>query len=313
MKPNVIAITVDANQFPPAAFLADKLARLNPRDDTDIVIFSDSADALAAARAFGVPANLQHLTFSGALPSPEQRISGATFMRLFVPEVLGAEVERILYLDADLYPENDSFFRLFDLDMLGHAIAAVRDVLVAYAYPIDVAKAGVQAHQYLNAGVLLIDRRRFLDADLRNRIVDTSVRTGLSQGAINRTLAGGWLELSPAMNMAANVRNSLVGDVVAPAILHFMGPTKPWHGPRFGIRHPARNETEDYLLKSPWAGYLSQQNPIFGARPEADRFEMPASADMAAIADYLRAATFADVVQGITRLDLAALKPADAG
>ena len=57
MKPNLIAIAVDKGMFPPAAFLAERLASLNPRGDVDIAILSDAKDEIETARQFGVPAD----------------------------------------------------------------------------------------------------------------------------------------------------------------------------------------------------------------------------------------------------------------
>ena len=56
------------------------------------------------------------------------RVSGAAFLRLTLPRHIGAR--RLLYLDADTYPESAELFGLFDINMQGQAIAAVRDVEV---------------------------------------------------------------------------------------------------------------------------------------------------------------------------------------
>lgn len=109
------------------------------------------------------------------------------------------------------------------------------------------------------------------------------------------------------MNMPAQVSNSFVRNVVAPSIVHFIGPTKPWDGPRFGMKHPARPEIEDFLLRSPWASYLSSRRPLYGAPPKPELFELPTYVSRDEIAAYLRDTEFADVIQGITRLDLSAI------
>ena len=50
MKPNAIGIVSDANQFPAAAFLAQKLVSMNPRSDTDVFLTSTSRRDLRLPR-----------------------------------------------------------------------------------------------------------------------------------------------------------------------------------------------------------------------------------------------------------------------
>ena len=58
MARKAILIIADDKQFPPAVFLASRLAQLKGGRDVDIVLASDSAKALNAARAFGAPCEL---------------------------------------------------------------------------------------------------------------------------------------------------------------------------------------------------------------------------------------------------------------
>lgn len=327
LKPNLIAIAADAGFFPAAAFLADRLARLNPRDDTDIVLFSEDAAELEKARAFGVPAETRNIALSADLPAkPATRITRATYARLFIPAIVGRDVRRILYLDADIYPESDALFRLFDLDMGDHTIAAARDLFFAYCAKMrgtELAKARVPPDQYLNAGVLLIDRERFVESRLGEKVARLAERQRIDdQAAINRILAGDWLELSPAMNMAVRIRSTFVAEVVAPVVTHFIGPVKPWSGPAFQITHQARPELEAYVLRSPWRDFLSkhysfqmawdtlqarQGGPTHAKPPKRTIFDLPKGADVAGVIDCLKTADFADVQQGITTMNLAFL------
>ncbi len=297
MKSNIIAITTDASQFPAAAFLADRLARLNPRDDTEVVIFSDSFTHLAQAQAFGVPAELQHTTMSQSLP----RVGGltqASLLRLFVPKVVPPNVARILYLDADTYPESESLFRLFDLDLRGFVIGAVCELFITAAAALE---AGVEPRDFFNSGVLLIDR----EAYIRERVLEQSnerMRKGQfnDQILLNDALNGRWLRLSPAINMAPPFMPTFVRQVVPPAISHFMGPNKPWHG-EVAIPHPAPAGIRQYVNNSPWREWLVEQY----RRGKIPDHHFPF--DQKAVATYLRDTKFADVSAGITQLNLAAI------
>jgi lipopolysaccharide biosynthesis glycosyltransferase len=319
MKANVIVFATDGEFLPPAAFLAAKLAALNPRDDTEIVLFCSSVPDLDKAASHRLPATLGLVQET---PLPElviaNRITPATFLRLLVPLWVSPEVRRILYLDADVYPENADVFRLFDLDMSGHPLAAVREIKTAYGETettkreVDDIAAG---RRILNAGVLLMDRELMLQRHIGERAITLARDRQLhDQWALNLVLAGDWLEMSPAMNLTRDARNSLLRDVVSPAVTHFSGPVKPWHGTRFGEVHPARGEIEHYLLASPWKSFLGAHfdfndawNALQGRRGLAVserviplRAALPNTTDVDAVWRYLRETRFADVEQGIS-------------
>lgn len=79
--------------------------------------------------------------------------SHATWARLFLPEILPNEVEKVLYLDGDVIAAND-FSSLFDVALKGNTIAAVEDC-VAGRYK---RKIGLSASsRYINAGVVLFN------------------------------------------------------------------------------------------------------------------------------------------------------------
>jgi lipopolysaccharide biosynthesis glycosyltransferase len=300
----------DARVFPSAAYLADRLARLNPRDDTEIVLFSDSVGDVRAAMDFGVPASLKLADFS-KLPS-FGRITGAALFRFFLPGVLQGDVERILYLDTDIALDDDRLFRLFDLDMGGKTIAAVRDYVMLYdgdkSFQSEVDLVG-PGGKYLNSGVLLIDRLAYVARGLAASFVDASIKRSLhDQGAINSVVKGDWLELSPALNMMAPMWNSFARRAFPPGIVHFVGDIKPWHA-EYGDAHPVRTDMIGYLKDSPWPKFVrhptfaqmwDRQNPSVarGVLPHPNGFSR--FANLAAFAALLRRIKFADVEQGIS-------------
>jgi len=321
MKQNIVALASDRYMFPAAAFLAAKLAALNRRDDVEIAIMSDAEDDLEKAGQFGVPATLIH----GRLPvdldgQPMKRLTTAIYFRLFVPDYLDDTVRRILLLDVDIYPEDDSLFRLFDLDMGDFAVGAVQDIKLVHAGATkyvarELMKARVSARDYLNGGVLLVDRDRFIEQRIGqrtfNRVVKEHLRIDL---LLNRVLDGKWLRLSPAMNCPAELSELLVSIGCRPVLTHFAGSTKPWQGPRFASSHRARTEIEAYLAKSPWRGFLSTNynfqeawdtlqakkgGATYAKPPTKKMFNVPPKTRSEDIRDYLRTTDFADVKQGI--------------
>jgi len=294
VKPNVIGIAADGAQFPPAAFLAQKLAAMNPRDDTDVLLVSDSARDLGVANAWGGLGCKLALINSGIRFTGDGRVSGAAFYRLALPRLSGAR--RLLYLDTDTFPDSAALFDLFDLDMRGHAIAAVRDVEVTCLdTPIKRAELNLagRAHdrRYFNSGVLLVDTDCFEQQTVENRCLREVAANDLhDQAALNKVMNGQWLELSPAFNMTPIAYLAGLHRAIRPVITHFMGRAKPWHGALFYLDHPARREIEAFIPRSPWPTFLAG-NPT----SEMVKIEpwTPPAAFIASLADYLRETGFA--------------------
>ncbi len=338
-KHNVIAFAADSRQLPAALFAARRAAQLNPRQDTRILIFTDAADDAAATQAFAPWCELMVIEFNRDrhalhMPAFNSRISGASLFRFFLPGLTGDDTERVIYLDTDTCVDDPVFFRLFDLDMKGHTVAAVRDLETAYGATDyangDLAKAGLAVQRkYLNAGVMLIDRRRYVEAALERKFFDASMRRRIhDQAAINRVLAGEWLELSPAFNMTTKVRNSFVAEVCKSVVTHFLGKYKPWHGPAFAYGHPVYAEMVRFFANSPWTTFLARHvaeadEALRAIQTKKPRLAgdlrrtllaaqwpfLPRPTDYHAVVAYLRQTPFADVEQGLTRLDLARIPP----
>jgi lipopolysaccharide biosynthesis glycosyltransferase len=298
--------------LPSAAFLAQRLASLNPRVDTEIAVYSDSAEDLQAAFRFGVPASLKYVDFTGRLPDVG-RLSGAAFFRLFVPDVVDETVEKVLYLDTDIAVEDDRVFRLLDLDLKGHPVAAVRDVTMSFNNTIEgereLALTGA-SRKYLNSGVLLIDRAAWRKRQLGLTVFERAIRGGFhDQTALNAILQGDWLELSPAMNMVIPIWNSFVRKVFPPSVVHFMGKTKPWDA-EYVEDHPVRADMLRYFANSPWPRFIrhanfqqawARQSPALARQAPARKLTLSPFADFEGMEAALRSTTFADVEQGISR------------
>ena len=124
-----------------------------------------------------------------------------------------------------------------------------------------------------------------------------------------------WLELSPAWNMIIRAWSSFVRQVAPPVIVHFTGPVKPWHR-LFVDDHPVRTELPAFLANTPWASFIGDANPrpqlLAGGLPPIPHPQRPIwpPEAVAAVIRYLRETRFADVEQGLTRLNYDALPPA---
>jgi lipopolysaccharide biosynthesis glycosyltransferase len=156
------------------------------------------------------------------------------YARLLLDELLPAEVERVLYLDSDLYVRAP-VEQLLELDLQGHTLAAapepgrhhlVRgDDMRTRNGPFD------PADPYFNSGVLLIDRRAWGGAHLQDYLAELR-RTGQldtlfhDQDVLNLRFRGDWLRLDPLWNLT---KPHPALRALDPYIVHYTTGMKPWN------------------------------------------------------------------------------------
>jgi lipopolysaccharide biosynthesis glycosyltransferase len=324
MPRNAVFVVTDSRQFPVAAYQAARIRALVDPAEVDFVIASDSEEDFRRAAEFGlsfVPLPIEAALAARQYPVNASFITPASYFRLYVPRLVSERYDRLLYVDTDVYFHDARFVGLFGLDMAGHAIAAVRDTLPHYADDVAVrefTRTGTLAHRhYFNNGVMLIDVAAYLASDIERRTI-AYVESGAQltfneQSAMNAVMNGDWLELSPAFNLLVEYWTSFVREVCPPVIAHFAGPVKPWLGPNFNITHPMRRELEAFISASPWKGFLSKYYSVGDALaavgqhrpklppPPTIRRGSPLERN---VVTYLRTTRFADVVQGVTGLNL---------
>ena len=261
------------------AFAADAAAMLaslvhsNPADDLHVhLLHDDSLSPESVAALAGIAhragASLTPLHVDpvqvGALPASD-RFPPLTWYRVLLPELL-PELPRVLYLDTDtlvLAPLRP----LWELDLEGAWLGAVANPLFRSMRSRVESDLGLPpGAPYFNSGVLLLDLDAWRAHGVTRRVTDL-VEGGAAvewpdQDALNAVLHGRWRELHPRWNAmpalfelprrhcphpAAEVREA----VADPAVVHFVGPHKPWH---YRNRHPLRAEWFRHLQTTPWAG-----------------------------------------------------------
>ncbi len=323
---NAVILNADAALFPVAAFLGQRLVALNRRSDTDIIVVSDSFADLEIAGGLAPDYRLLGFNpgqFAERLPPGWMH---PIFHRYFLPAILAAHYKRLLYIDIDTYPHDARLFDLFDLAMEGNIVGAVRDALIGFPASGHSTEQDATIknpeRKYLNTGVMLIDVDAFIQEKLLDRLcaLIKKRRKQLAypdQSALNILLDGGWLELSPSMNMLRAEYNSFVRDAFPPVITHFAGATKPWDGVRFVLDHPVRQELQEFIAGSPWKHFLGRSRSFdqawqAAARGEQLQKEGPEVYIALGVINrkdllrHLRTTRFADVAAGIVtpRLDL---------
>lgn len=170
---------------------------------------------------------------AGRLPK-NHRLTNIVYARLLLDRLLPADARRVLYIDCDVLVRAP-VEQLYDIDLEGRAIAAVRDVLG----PIIFAGrdfAGNRdlfdiADSYFNAGVILIDLERWKARDLLGLIErfmadGTMARLYYDQDFLNIAFARDWLALPPVWNLMDPHRTH---EPLDPRIVHYTGESKPWN------------------------------------------------------------------------------------
>ena len=223
---------------------------------------------------------------------PDARTAGphlnaTVFIELLTDRFLPEDVGRYVHLDADMVVRS-SLHEVEAVDLEGNVLGAVTDFYIpALGMPEGVElwrTLGLDNRApYLNSGILVVDRAAWRRAEVERQTLAylrehrAHVRF-VEQEALNVALVGRWKQLHPKWNFLVYLEELattdktwiygfLPGDQVDearanPAIIHYAGPTKPWH-------HDAHVAYADVwwkaLADTPWASF----------RPEPPKSRVP--------------------------------------
>jgi lipopolysaccharide biosynthesis glycosyltransferase len=161
-----------------------------------------------------------------------------------MPEIIDQEVERFLYLDADMVI-NKNLEGLFKLDIQDKIFAAVHDI-AAVDWKMYVKHHIPENYLYFNSGVLLIDRKKWIDLKFTQKVIqylseNMNICDYHDQDGLNGALYEYRYPLSPIWNQQIGIffiHPALIKQVYGdeyikakkcPAIIHFNGLEKPWY------------------------------------------------------------------------------------
>ena len=156
-------------------------------------------------------------------------ISPMTYARYFIPDYIFED--KVLYLDSDLIV-NQSLEPLFEIDFYEYLLAAAWDT------------DGVT----FNAGVMLINNKKWRQEKLKERLIEQSIVTlkevdegkfenfNGDQTILNQVCFNRWLELDRGYNLQVghdvtafyNKWENYFNELVSPSIIHFVSYRKPW-------------------------------------------------------------------------------------
>lgn len=181
-------------------------------------------------------------------------ISLATYGRLLIP-TLKPNLEKIIYLDVDLIVTDD-IKKLFECNLEDYPLGAVYD---GYNEENNINSKLISNlgcspfHKYFNAGVLLIDVKKWnlLNISVNILKLENEIRTKLifaDQDLLNVYFNCNYKMLDPSFNVSHKRSRNYYkkGKLVNCVIRHFVGDKKPW------LVHPLKSEIikKDYIGKS---------------------------------------------------------------
>lgn len=261
----VIAAGADEGfAFPLAVTLYGALNHLSPGTAADVYVVDGGLTLETKSKISGITAaahkavNLHFVTPKLDLLCgvPLATIGPMTYLRLLLPDALPSSVSHVLYLDSDLLVRGD-LAQLWKCRPLTRSIAAAVDfsapkVSATRALP-NWRELGLSAEApYVNAGVLLMNLRRWRTDDFAVRILEYSrkhadINRYADQDGINALLCDDCDILAPHWNVPAYLdsdalaRNLLDdpltrefvdnrrGYLSDARIIHFIGNRKPWY------------------------------------------------------------------------------------
>jgi lipopolysaccharide biosynthesis glycosyltransferase len=185
------------------------------------------------------------------------------YIKIFIPELLPQEIEKVIYLDCDVIVEED-IYDLWNIDISGYHLAAVPDTTQLDRLSVLIGEAG---KQYFNAGVMLLNLRKWREDNtlysLQKFISENNEKLlYFEQDALNAIMYKKWLNIDVKWNMQptffrkdgkeSSNNSSLRHAIEKPYIIHYTGIRKPWH---YITSHPLRNNYYKYLEFTPWRGF----------------------------------------------------------
>lgn len=192
------------------------------------------------------------------------RLSVATYYRIFLPVILPQSISKVLYLDCDLVVES-SIAELWRIPLEGYALGAAEDCSCGMDEIYDRLHYA-REYSYFNAGVLLLN----LDFWRKNHVLEKCIQyiqkyperlKFNDQDVLNGVLFAQWKRLPYKWNMHYYFRKTTVMTdeaikeirpfLLFPSVLHYISGSKPWlpH-----CEHPLVGRWFHYLDQTRWRG-----------------------------------------------------------
>lgn len=191
------------------------------------------------------------------------RFARAIWLRALLPQLLPA-CDKLLYLDSDIIVVSD-IAPLWAEPLGTDLLAAVTNPLYPFMPPYPRQRLGIQDPAlYFNSGVLLMNLAAMRAEKTLDKLRDFARNNPdclyPDQDAYNIVCKGRWRMLRPRWNAQSTFfelkpeqlpgsREWAIQARNEPAIIHFIGPFKPWH---YLCRHPLQHMYAAHARQTPW-------------------------------------------------------------
>jgi len=237
----------------------------NFKSDLEIYIFCESVDkkfrfAIERLKIFNKHIALRFVIIKEGIGKIsnfmlKKHLTLGTYYRFFIQEFLPSDIEKIIYLDSDIIV-NGPLSELYNVDLKHHLLAAVPQIEEG-----DPERLGLPSDsKYFNAGVLVINLKKWRDEDISTRLMIYSEENQNtvqwpSQDPLNAVASGQWIELPKKFNFYHGFAKNRASKYkhLKPLVIHYSGSIKPW---QYRGSHPYKLLYWKYLLKTPYRFYL---------------------------------------------------------
>lgn len=190
------------------------------------------------------------------IPVDKSAFPITTYLRLFAPYIIPAEIHRFIYLDVDMIMLED-VSKLWHIDLQGRLLGAVQDLSKTVGSDWGgiphYQKFGFKADDlYFNAGLIVGDAVRWRKEDVSNRVIkaisDNLHEVNLAdQYGLNVVLNNQWLPLDERWNAFSAL------DIKDPYLIHFLDIKPIFKTYRSSPAY--REEFYKYLDLTPWKDF----------------------------------------------------------
>lgn len=275
-----IACTSDGGYLPHTATMLHSLFSSNPGERFRVVLLhgnqieADDRERLKQLAApFGAEIRCIRIVPERVQDFPSLHLHRSVWYRLFLPDEL-PQLDRILYLDSDLLVL-DRLRPLWETALGSNLMACVPNPLYAFS-PDMVKMLGLNSvREYLNSGVMLMNLAGMRDEHALQQLLAYAKahpqNPAQDQDAYSAVFHARCTMLPPRWNLqtiffdlppqdsAAQIGQpvEVVRQAIAhPAIVHFIGPSKPW---RLLCGYPYTARYAEHRRQTPWPDFVPEK------------------------------------------------------
>lgn len=233
-----IVTASDENYVPGVFVLLSSAAKHNPGVRFTILTTNWSSASLAKLDSLKKRLNIRVDTIEitaeslAALPISRAHLTGSTYARLFIPDLMPDE-DRVIYMDCDMLVTG-SLDEAWHCDLTGKVLAAVRCPTPTPAFA---AAINLPIEQYFNAGLLVLNLEIWRAEGLAKACFDALSAPDckyLSQdeSALNDVARGRVLYLNAGLDLYAldTLWQSPLAQPRSIKVIHYVTRPKPWTG-----------------------------------------------------------------------------------